>query len=155
MRWAISNFQIWLDLPWRSEQSLNSLGSVICPGACNQRSPFALTDCWLALAICQPPSPCMFCISRSLGPGCILEKNVRGGSRKVSHSLHADLLMVTLSSCTDSVLQRLPSPSLRVKAEEEGWDLSPHKTTQKYLHPFSEAAVSWWDAVCLESERVE
>lgn len=76
MRWAISIFQIWLDLPWRSGQSLISLGSVTCPGACNQRSPFALTDCWLALAICQPPSPCMFCTSCSLGPGCILEKNV-------------------------------------------------------------------------------
>lgn len=112
MRWAISIFQIWLDLPWRSGQSLISLGSVTCPGACNQRSPFALTDCWLALAICQPPSPCMFCTSCSLGPGCILEKNVgwvlnlllpvrtHGRSRKVSHFLHVDLLIV--SSCTHS-----------------------------------------------------
>lgn len=73
--------------------------------------------------------------------------------QKVSQPLLADLLIVTLSSCADFVLRRLPSPSLRGRTERKSCDLSPQDNQELLMHPFSEALVFWWDAACLDSIR--
>lgn len=77
--------------------------------------------------------------------------------QNVSQPLLADLLIVILSGCTDLVLRRLPSPSLRGRAEQKSCYLSPHKITKNYMRIHSQKQLfsAGMLLVSSQSERVE
>lgn len=158
----LSNFQVWLDLVWRSEQSLISLGPVTCPAACTRGAHLP----WLTADLPWPPAPSLFCSSHSLGPGCLLEKSVGGGywtffSCQFRHMEGAERWAIP--SCWpfngDIVqLYRLSAQNaaiycLEIQSRARGLRFVSPQDNSELLASFSEAAASWWDAACLESAR--